>query len=417
MYITLDPIYFLHIPKTAGSTVRVWLRDIVGEGEYLEADALSNPRVLKEKWRLYLGHFGWALPELCQNISVVTFLRAPQSLYRSLFDFASTLDYATLPVHFKLFEHSLQLAKIVETDGLARTLSSDYFQHFFSNFLVRNITSGIDQLDRRPRKLSQSDLNLAKGRLQSMPFVGLAEEMEWSAALFSDAFRLPLRPLIMRLNKSARQSEVPRDWKDAVAEANPLDNKLYEFSRRLFEARRRHLLNRNRSPASTNASDLEPFLRASFLSQDRGICRFSSLKVDASSDVMVTGFHVRFCHRGRWLRWSGPGVVSRIYLPLDPTSDRVVNFDIIYARSEAIRIGLKIAVNGTPIDFRIIVRNDNGGLITTYRCSIPRALLNTETQYAEVEILAPESIAIPGINLGDDMINRGAFALGFIEVN
>jgi hypothetical protein len=57
----LTPLYFLHIPKTAGSTVRVWLRDLVAEGQYFQADhpaALSDPRLRSQSYKMYLGHLG-----------------------------------------------------------------------------------------------------------------------------------------------------------------------------------------------------------------------------------------------------------------------------------------------------------------------------------------------------------------------
>ncbi|MFZ3352301.1 MAG: hypothetical protein WA268_15695 [Xanthobacteraceae bacterium] len=420
MYINLAPIYFLHIPKTAGTTVRVWLREIVGADEYFEEDypdrLSSDPRLSARNWRMYLGHLGWGLPELCANVAVVTFLREPTDLYRSMLEYVTTMNFNQMPAHIKLLERAQQMRKVVENTGACDVLKSEFFQGHFSNSMVRNITDGLDYLDRRPRRISETDLDLAKQRLKRMSVVGLVEKMDWSSAIFADAFRLPVRPFTLRLNKTEKRSAVPPGWKDAVAEANAFDVELYEYSRSLFEIKQQGILERYGFSNSADASALEPFLRSAFVSEHRGVAPFATLRVDSSSDVMMTGFHFRFRHNGRWLRWSGPGPVSRIYLPLDPTSARVVRFDVIYAQSETIRTGLKISVNGTRLDVRLRLRREISDAITAYEFAIPKSLMRDRSCFTEIEIEAPETVLMPNFQLGDERTNRSAFALGQIEV-
>jgi len=75
-------LYFLHVPKTAFTSLRYWLWDAFASEDFLEChrvvdlDAADSSRI--EKARFYSGHFGPLLWErLARRPLTVTTLREP----------------------------------------------------------------------------------------------------------------------------------------------------------------------------------------------------------------------------------------------------------------------------------------------------------------------------------------------------
>lgn len=78
------PLYFLHVPKTAGLTVRHWLDSNVEPGEYWDGQLLTDLAQLRavelQRYTLFWGHFGLALvARLGGDVDVVTVLREPRA--------------------------------------------------------------------------------------------------------------------------------------------------------------------------------------------------------------------------------------------------------------------------------------------------------------------------------------------------
>jgi hypothetical protein len=76
------PIYFFHVPKTGGTSLRAFLADQYSETERCPAenwDALAAlPKEALEKFRLFYGHFTVNLREyLPPTTRAITFLRSP----------------------------------------------------------------------------------------------------------------------------------------------------------------------------------------------------------------------------------------------------------------------------------------------------------------------------------------------------
>ena len=233
-------ILFLHIQKTAGSTLQALLRRNLGESPFQQGmnfllkrsregltlkDAAES---LTEKDRLFMGHFCFGIHRhIPFPARYMTFLRDPYRRLVSLYQYSRNNPRA----FYHKFACSMTMeaffseCPLLELDnGMTRFIAGDSVSLFINRTPYGKCTPEL--LD-----LALDNLN------RHFDFVGIQETFPQSVFALSQELKLR-DPFYLSLNRGASKSaEGTEDLRELVMERNPLDFQLYAHCRQQFEER------------------------------------------------------------------------------------------------------------------------------------------------------------------------------------
>jgi hypothetical protein len=252
---TLRTLYFLHIPKTAGTSVRYWLYDLYGKAKWLRAHVVHDLEKLTREeinaYRLYSGHFGYALLDYLDTApQIITWLREPlarvvSSHYYEVDSYDYLVDQA-----LKYGRHDwVEYYSMVRDTPLAKLCQMRRYRTGSDNLQTRCLAGNWPQCSDRATLCTDEMLEAAKRNLEQMFCFGLCESMDASMDLLCDKLEVPNRQLTSRMNsgKSSSGDRLTLLTDEEVAiirAANHYDEQLYAFARTLFEQRVREFLDR-----------------------------------------------------------------------------------------------------------------------------------------------------------------------------
>jgi hypothetical protein len=221
-------VVFLHIPKTAGSTLSTALVMSYPQRRTIRLDLINRPAadietaVASEKLRdarLIRGHLPYGIhryvPRPCRYVTV---LREPVA--RAISDYRFIIrnpsSFRDHPLHDLASGGGMSLEDYLESEGLGRK----------GNRQTRMLSG------RYEGPLAPGDLEEAKHNLESFLVVGLTERFEETFAMMRRALRLRVPFYATKLvappiDLSDRAIELIRQY-------NELDTDLYRFGRKLF---------------------------------------------------------------------------------------------------------------------------------------------------------------------------------------
>jgi hypothetical protein len=219
-------IIFIHIPKTAGSTLlRIMEREYgdamfhVGPSEPVTIDRLlSLPPDRLARLRAVAGHLPFGLHELLDRpATYVTLLRDP--VERIVSHFAYSARTPASPLHAQ-----------VEAAGhdLARYVSEAPAAAYFNNGQTR-LLGATDPRTSAPA--TQDTLVRAKENLSRyFSVIGTTERFDESLRLMADAFGWSMPPYRREKVSQNRPERVTKEQVRAIIERNELDAELYTFA-------------------------------------------------------------------------------------------------------------------------------------------------------------------------------------------
>lgn len=208
-----------HIPKTAGTTLRIHLSEVFGSRLFQEYNLLTQPRL--SLWRRAMVSIGSVRAGVPPGVScIIGHNRATK--YLSAFPRA---------------RHAVWLR-----DPVDRVLSHYHYTRRHPEWVnVRWHGISLEQFIEHPFMRNRQAWMLDGRPLGDFDFVGDCEHFDLSLQLFARQFRLPAPPQGVRLNSNPERSgsryEVSEALRGRILELNATDQVLYEEARELFRRR------------------------------------------------------------------------------------------------------------------------------------------------------------------------------------
>jgi hypothetical protein len=319
------PVYFFHIPKTGGASLRSFLADQYSDDERCPADnwaslaRLNFTRSDVMKYRLFAGHFSANFSDhLPAGVRTFTFLREPIQRFISGLRHLMRAPRIARTHGLDDLVRGRSLRELIYDDHLLkrqrRTLVHDLCCDVPIGVMLEVARGQIASGEPVRIKLKwQSSLEKALTRLNSFDFVGDTDDFENSLLALCKKFGfLPpeTAPAMNRWRDDPRSAQSHSLDELSDADMYHLRQSLREDIA-LYEAAKAGPF----GPAS-RPQMIEDLFRTGIMIEVRG-----SFVLDLGRPFSGSGWHRPDRGKdGAFFRWSGPGSVAMLYLPI--TRDR-----------------------------------------------------------------------------------------------
>lgn len=237
-----DTLYFLHIHKTAGSSLREYIQSKfpipkISRLRWELPFLVNAPRETLAQWRVFCGHYGYYLEGILGRPVVhVTMLRDP--VERTISAFYDQKWREDLWLHDHIKDMTLE-DYVFDQIGTREVMNFQTRTMAFDS--VEEHLKGYAELWRDPERTrevlgSAEMLELAKRRIAACACVGFQDRFQDSMRLLAYTFGWARPESEPRKNIRRTQREVLSDRAlERIREITALDQALYDFARERFE--------------------------------------------------------------------------------------------------------------------------------------------------------------------------------------
>jgi hypothetical protein len=304
-------LYFIHIPKTAGITLKTWFENNLPLGTSFVIDEWEAAATGSEelgRYRFFSGHYSSdVLMRLERRPDfLMTVIRDPLSRFMS---WSAHCRRVSDPKYRNLFEGRSDLDVIRGPGGYTCRQA---------HWLLRALSGG-QSCTRVPAREELPDL------LSQVGLVGLTDELDRFMQLVSFLLGWPPPPAGWRINRTPEAREVAPEVRAEIAGELAIDFELYRLAGERFRQSYGSMvakLDPSFNPVLA-APELPPFDRVQKLLQMLHLQRLEAAEVCAARGASLDfaepldgrGWWWRECPHSYAYRWSGPETTSEINLP------------------------------------------------------------------------------------------------------
>jgi hypothetical protein len=368
------PLFFMHIPKTAGMSMRQYLNNQYRADEICPAerwqDLLAQERDAGS-YRLVRGHFRYNLrPLVARDARVLVVLREP--LRRTVSALRHLGRDPNFHQTYEMAKH-LTLGEMVRHPGIMALQRDVQARFLCASRQAADVTAYLDTARSRNLDADAGDrenppaFQLAADRLETIEFVGVTEDLGALVATMAHEMNFHPPAHFPVINENPERVDpllgLTGEELDIVREHNTIDLQLYEFARKMLNGR-----SFDRSMREMVRSGIYQVPSDSFEIQMSGIIPGSGWY--AAENAGETSW-----------RWTGPGRHFTLEVPL--RQDVAYRFDMTFSDPRPSGpADLAVEVNDYPIAFELW---SEGNL---YRCVfvIEQALLAKSGGICRIQI-------------------------------
>ena len=408
-----DVFYFLHIPKTAGtSLINIVENNFDYKQIYLER---LWPRLFENlpenlaNFKLIRGHFGYWIYKLLPKAPItLTILRDPIEQTLSLHDHQlrafNARDKEALVTH-----KDQSLEEIFDIPRLRLIFTNHQIRHLTLDMDVNSLINAIKdkgKLTKEIRRLygpklitkkQEELLKIAKERLSQFAYFGIAEKFEESMFLLYFTFGwFPIR-IMPKLNIASNRKKIdylPNETAAKLKELTRFDTQLYQYALELFDKRYQKmqeiLHDRYYESKYSDMSFSEmmyDMLEKHYFDRNPELKNQSISEINYSFDqkMIGSGWHEREKdHNGEVLRWTGPETNSQIFFLLDNMYDLKIQIFIVNKISADVLDSLKLEVNNTPMEIMQTKKNTLiGKKEKIFEATILKSLISEKNKFTQ----------------------------------
>lgn len=395
-----DQLQFIHIPKTAGTTLIQILDRYFPQNDIMPAQLWReftrlDPSTITN-FRLFQGHFGGAGldPFVRRPLKKITMLRDPMTLALSRYGHmrreSNTTNHEFLVAKTLPFAESLHHPLLLKR-GHNSTISHLSFTWNPSTDLLQlfrlrqhhDVNHWISS--NKVRLTDEEAFTVAKQRLEACVFFGLVEHFAESMLLMAYTFGAPPIRRIHRHRNfgcGSQASALSEEVSERFKKLNRHDLEFYEFGRKLFfqryhtmvQALKKYDCGKRPDCGSTRPSpdELYPLIDAHYQRTRRNWVphRGRSLRYDFSEELWGDGWHRReeTPTGPKYFRWTGPGTKATVDLPIKLKGDIELTIRIVNVTQRSNLDLLQIEVNGRPVPLEIL--SGHGTEVRTLRAIV-----------------------------------------------